>query len=340
MDGRLFFTTIFDEEWETRELKSRMKHITVSLQSVLHTDYQSAISLLLNINKQAIEDSADLVLQYMFLPDFVETYGMDDFETSVMALREMTCFTSSEFAVRPFLIKYPKRMVEVLKEWAVDSDCNIRRCASEGCRPRLPWAMALPQFKEDPLPIIPILETLKDDNSLFVRKSVANNLNDIAKDNPDLVKTIANKWIGQSKNRDWIVKHGCRTLLKQGDSDIMKLFGFGDIESIEITQSTVITPTVKIGDALTFECKLKNCSSEPVLIRLEYAIYYLLGNGKQSRKVFKISERTFAGNSVEILSRNQSFKIITTRRFYEGEHAVAFIVNGVEQEKISFILSK
>src|SRR5690606_35514298 len=103
---------------------------------------------------------------------------------------------------------------------------GVRRLASEGCRPRLPWGMALSHLKEDPLPIIPILENLKNDPSRFVRLSVANNMNDIVKDNPQTVIELAKKWYGTSKEVDWVIKHGCRTLLKQGNPDVMALFGF------------------------------------------------------------------------------------------------------------------
>lgn len=154
------------------------------------------------------------------------------------------------------------------------------------------WAMALPNLKENPAPIIPILENLKNDPSRFVRLSVANNLNDIAKDNPETVIDLVKKWRGESKEVDWIIKHGCRTLLKQGNPEMMELFGFDSvIENISIDNFQIPTPKVKVGDSLEFSFKLLNHNDKKVRIRLEYAIYYQKANGTLTKKVHKISEK-------------------------------------------------
>ncbi|MCL4124183.1 UNVERIFIED_CONTAM: hypothetical protein GTU68_010346 [Idotea baltica] len=276
--------------------------------------------------------------EFMFYADFVEVYGLNSYETSVEAMEEITQFASCEFAVRQFIIKYPQKMLTQLLQWSKHKNEHIRRLASEGSRPRLPWAIALPDFKNNPKPILPILENLKNDESLYVRRSVANNLNDIAKDNPDVVINIAHKWHGNNEETNWLVKHACRTLLKQGNTQLMLLFGFGSVEDIAVEEFKIITPSVKIGDVLSFSFQLKNNAKTPLKIRLEYAIYYLKANGLLSKKVFKISEKQYSQNSTSLITKKQSFKVISTRKFYEGMHQVSVIVNGKEFEKLDFQL--
>jgi 3-methyladenine DNA glycosylase AlkC len=271
-----------------------------------------------------------MALEYMFLPDYVEQYGRNDFTISVNAMEAITQYTSCEFAVRPYLIQYPIQMMEQMQRWSFHPHHAVRRFASEGCRPRLPWAMGLPALKKNPSPILPILEELKNDAADFVRRSVANNLNDNAKDPPDLVIKLARKWMGKTAETDWVVKHGCRTLLKQGRMEVMQLFGYGNTEYIAINNLEITTPKVAIGQYLHFDFELHNTNSEVTKIRLEYAIYYQKANGTLSKKVYKISEKTYDAHSITPVQRKQSFKLITTRKFHTGQHALAITVNGKE----------
>jgi 3-methyladenine DNA glycosylase AlkC len=223
--------------------------------------------------------------------------------------------------------------------WSKHKHWAVRRLSSEGCRPRLPWHVALPNLKENPTPIIPILENLKNDTSEIVRKSVANNLNDIAKDSPETVINLAKKWQGESKNTDWVIKHGCRTLLKQGNAEVMKIFGFDTtIKNISIQNFQILTPKVKIGKSLEFDFELLNNNKKKAKIRLEYGIYYQKANGTLSKKVYKISEKEYAGNSITQITRKQSFRVITTRVFHLGLHQISIIINGNELEKYDFEL--
>lgn len=335
-----FLNKIYDEEWENKELKQRMRHISTVLKDFLPPDFKNAIDVIIELIDYLKENQLGLSFEYMFLPDFVEQYGLNNYQTSVIALEKITQFTSCEFAVRPFIIKYPKEMMKQMLEWSQHQHHGVRRFSSEGCRPRLPWAMALPELKSNPSSIIPILENLKNDTSEFVRKSVANNLNDIAKDNPDIVINLVKKWQGESKNTDWIIKHGCRTLLKQGNSEVMELFGFGSVEKININKFKILAPKVRIGTFLEFTFELENTSSLASKIRLEYGLYYQKANGTLSKKVFKISEKEYPKNSTTIINRKQSFKIITTRKFHLGKHQLSIIVNGKEFDKIDFELVK
>ena len=259
-DAHGFVSQIMDDEWEGRELKQRWIHITSILKKFLPTDYKEAIAKILELldhvkstrpDFSVIDDTKfGLMLEYgVILNNYVEQYGLDDYETSVKAIEKITQFTSCEFVTHPFIIKYPDKMMKQMLVWSKHEHWGVRRLASEGCRPRLPWAMALPNLKKDPTPIIPILENLKNDPARFVRLSVANNLNDIAKDNPEIVIDLAKKWKGESKEVDWIIKHGCRTLLKQGIPEVMELFGFDSIRNnISVEDFQISSPNVKLGD--------------------------------------------------------------------------------------------
>ena len=163
----------------------------------------------------------------MIFPDFVEVYGLDDWEASIPALEEFTQQTSAEFAIRPFIVRYPERTMAQMLEWAGHAHEGVRRLSSEGCRPRLPWAIALSALKADPSPILPILDRLKGDPSESVRRSVANNLNDISKDNPDVVIGVLRRW--QADDTDEmhrLTSHALRTLLKAGNLDALALLGY------------------------------------------------------------------------------------------------------------------
>jgi 3-methyladenine DNA glycosylase AlkC len=339
LDTNAFLKRVYIESWESKELKERMRHISTILKDFLPESYDKAIGTIVELVERLKTSKTAMSFVYMFLPDYIEQYGLDNFNTSIKAMEAVTQFTSCEFAVRPFLIKYPNEMMRQMHFWSTHENHTVRRFASEGCRPRLPWAMALPDLKKDPTPILPILENLKSDPSEFVRKSVANNLNDISKDNPELVIRLAKKWKGNSKETDWITKHACRTLLKQGNSEIMALFGYGSSEHIEIKQFKLITPQVKIGGDLEFSFHLQNTMNKKVKIRLEYAVYYQKANGTLSKIVYMLSEKEYAKKSTTPITRKQSFKLISTRRFHSGLHQVALIINGKEMEAHDFILT-
>lgn len=261
-DAHGFVSQIMDDEWEGRELKQRWIHITSILKKFLPADYKEAIAKILELldhvkstrpDFSVIDDTKfGLMLEYgVILNNYVEQYGLDDYETSVKAIEKITQFTSCEFVTHPFIIKYPDEMMKQMLVWSKHEHWGVRRLSSEGCRPRLPWAMALPNLKKDPTPIIPILENLKNDPARFVRLSVANNLNDIAKDNPEIVIDLAKKWKGESKEVDWIIKHGCRTLLKQGIPEVMELFGFDSIRNnISMEDFQISSLKVKGGNSL------------------------------------------------------------------------------------------
>lgn len=322
---------VFDRAWEQRELKQRMRHISSAMHEYLPQDYAAALTIL----KQAAPQFSGF--EAMFFPDFVEVYGLDAWDLSLPALAHFTEYSSSEFAVRPFILQDQKRMMRQMNRWATSKNEHVRRLASEGSRPRLPWAMALPEFKKDPGPTLPILETLKADPSEYVRRSVANHLNDISKDHPGLVLEIAQKWIKGTAETQWVVKHACRTLLKQGKPEALALFGYHAPVEIRVPHFQITPACLAVGEELQFEFELVSQAAELGLIRVEYAIDFVRQRGAASRKVFKISEGNSSQNS-KSYSRRHSFKPITTRKYYPGLHQLTLIVNGQEMIRGQFEL--
>ena len=336
-----FATSIMDETWDSLELKARWRHITLNLGKFLPSDYEQAIGIINQaITSQVYGSWAGSDGFCMFYPDFIEIYGQSEehWDISMAALALYTPYATSEFAVRPFIINHEERMMEQMYTWAKSENEHLRRLASEGCRPALPWAQALPKFKQDPAPILPILEQLKADPSAYVRKSVANNLNDISKTHPDLVAKIAKEWYGKTEDTDWIVKHACRTLLKKGNRDVLAIFGFNDADAVTSSGFAIDAQPVAIGGAINFSFFI--AAKETTKVRLEYAIDFVKANDKLSRKIFQISESTLKAVENKAYTKNHSFADLSTRKHYPGTHSVTLIVNGIEQGTLEFELTK
>lgn len=332
-----FIERIYQEGFEEKELKERMKHTTAVLHEFMPASYTQAIPLIEKTINSLRKAGYREALEFIFFPDYLATYGLEDYETSVRALEFVTQFITCEFAVRPFILKYGDKMLQQMHTWTLHESEKVRRLASEGSRPRLPWAMAIPFLKKDPTPILPILENLKQDPSETVRRSVANSLNDIAKDNPAVVIAIAARWKGISKETDAIIKHGSRTLLKQGSKEMLQHYGL-DSKHVAFSDFKILTPKVKTGDSLEFSFTIRNKDAQAQTIRLEYGVHYLKQNGTLSKKVFKISEKTYAPDEQVKILRKQSFRLITTRVFYPGKHQLSIIINGAEYPAKAFEL--
>jgi len=338
-DKGKFIKNIFTPSFESKELKERMKHTSAVLHGFLPQDYHQTIELIKETVAQLrIQGIGEDGLAYMFIPDYIETYGINDFDKSVEALEFVTQFVSCEFAVRPFILKYGNEMIVKMQKWSLHESHKVRRLSSEGSRPRLPWAMGIPFLKQDPTSILPILENLKKDPSEYVRRSVANSLNDIAKDHAEVVLNIAQNWAGLGSETDAIIKHGSRTLLKQGHAAILKHYGLDD-KGILLTDFKIVTPEIKIGESLGFSFSIKNENPTAQKVRLEYAIYYKKQNGQHTKKVYKISERIYLPGEAVSIIRRQKFILITTRKFHLGDHQVSMIINGAEKEISSFELT-
>ncbi len=328
-----FQKSIIDKSWNSKELKQRIRHISDTINKFLPYPYRKQIGIVMKV-APAFRGLGALVF-----PDFVEVNGLNDIETSLDALEILTQFSTAEFAIRPFVSKEQELVLKRVKLWAKNKNEHVRRLATEGIRPRLPWATPLPQFKKDPNKVIQILELLKNDSSEYVRRSVANNLNDITKDHPQLVLETAKRWIGKAEETDKLLKHACRTLLKQGHDEVLGIFGFSKNVNATIEKLKIENPKLKIGDSLSFSLEVKNQSKKSQLLRIEYLIYFMKSNGKHSKKVFQLSSKHFDPGTITF-QRNHRFKDFTTRKHYPGEHFIAISVNGVEKSKAKILLSK
>ena len=325
-----FINSIFEISWQNLELKQRMRHIAITLNKYLPLSYKKQLEILKEVKKDFTG------LEAMIFQDFVEVFGLDDFDESMKALEVFTQDASSEFAIRQFILKYEEQTMNQMKIWAKSKNEHLRRLSSEGCRPRLPWAISLPKFKRNPTKALEIIELLKNDKSLYVRKSVANNLNDISKDNPQLVIKFVKENLGSTKELDWICKHASRTLLKKGDKQILELFNFDKSHHINLIDFCY-DKSVNVDENLSFSFEI---NSDEIIgnIRLEYVIYYLKSNNIHNKKVFMISQNEIKSSSKKF-TKKQSFKNMTTRKHYLGKHFIAILINGEEILKKEFYLN-
>lgn len=305
------------------ELKERIKQISQALKKGLPQVYPYALKFIVKASTLLPAG-----FEQMPLPTFVELYGEFHPEESLKALEDLTQGSTGEFAIRPFLKNDPKGTLKKMLLWSANSNEHIRRLSSEGCRPRLPWGGNFSYAIEQPKAILPILVNLRNDDSLYVRKSVANNLNDISKDHPQLVLDIAKKWLSENEsNTNWIVKRALRTLLKNAHPEALQLFGFADPKSIQLADLVIKKEEVKIGDAIHFSFNLKNDSEKAKKLRVEYLIDYRNKIGS-SQKVFQVSEFSLEGSSKKSFSPKQSVADMTTRKHFPGEHQLSIRVNG------------
>lgn len=330
---KAFVDELYTPEWKNFELKERMRKITNSIHSNLPFAYTEQLECVMQV---APKFSG---IQGFVFPDFVQVYGLADFNISIKALEFLTEFSTSEFAVRPFIEKYLKETVKQLLIWSKSNNHHVRRLSSEGSRPKLPWAHPLRGFIKDPTPVLPILENLKNDESLYVRKSVANHLNDISKNHPELVLSVCKNWYGKTKNTDWIVKQALRTLLKKGNKEALAIFGTSNADKIEVEALQLSKNKLKIGDGFTFTFELKNTDKIEQILRLEYIIHFMKSNGSTSPKIFKITETILSAQAKKQWVKKHQFANLTTRKHYTGKHQLAIVVNGDVKQLVDFELA-
>ncbi|WP_434053949.1 MAG: DNA alkylation repair protein [Roseibium sp.] len=258
----------------------------------------------------------------------VTDFGLEDFDKSFALLKEMTKRATAEFEVRPFLDRDQDRALAIMTPWVKDDSVHVRRLVSEGTRPRLPWGMRLKQLVEDPTPALPLLEALKDDPEEYVRRSVANHLNDIAKDHPDLVAAIATRWLkGADMNRQKLVRHACRSLIKQGHAGTLTAFGLNPPKII-VDGPNIKTPRVAYGDAVSFDAELRSSGKRTQELVIDYLVHFKKANGALAPKVFKWTKVKLAPGETVFMSRDHAIRPITTRVYYGGTQAVGLRING------------
>ncbi len=333
----------FDEKEFIKKINSRLddlsfgdrnKLIRDALIKCLPDDFETVVKILIDSLGDRLEyNSIEGYEGFIIMPQtyVIERLGINDFDLSMKALYEMTMRFTSEGAIRRFIEKYPEKSLKLLMEWAHDKNAHVRRLVSEGTRPRLPLESPIRMFVKDPSPIIPLLDELKDDVELYVRRSVANNLNDISKDNPRIVVDTLKKWKKKAtKEREWIIRHSLRTLFKRGNKDALELMGYlkpnvSYIE-LELKQSSV-----KVGESLSFSVSFKSNSKQKLMV--DYAIHYMKANGRNKEKVFKLRNLNTNVDDVINLNKKHSFREMTTRKHHKGKHFVEVLINGYAFQK-------
>lgn len=321
---------------EQRELMDRMRQAAIAADATLSGTYREKVAALRKITPTVKRGFVTLSFC-----DFVARYGLDDFEHSMEALKFFTPFGSAEFAVRPFIARNPARALAIMLTWAQDKDEHVRRLASEGSRPRLPWGARLTAIVAKPDLTAPILEILKADPALYVRKSVANHLNDVAKDHPEWVLDRVESWKNGDAGTTWIIRHALRTLIKKGHPRALAFLGADTkaAASVQVRRFTVSPAKIKLGESieLTAELSAKGKKSLPLVI--DYVVHYSRAGEKTSAKVFKWTTSTLVPGTPLVLKKRQIIRDFTTRKHHAGKHRVELQVNGTRLAEAEFKLT-
>lgn len=329
-DGKGFATTI-SSQLPALSFGGRNALIRDTLRAYLPQEFPEAVRILLDALGPEIEHCEVTGFDgFIVMPqnDFVAAYGLSHLDLSLRALYELTKRFTAEGAIRTFLQAYPEQTLARLTEWATDPNCHIRRLVSEGTRPRLPLAPRLSAFVTDPRPVLNLLERLKADPVLMVRRSVANNLNDIAKDHPDLVVETLARWKrAADPGTPWIIGHAARTLLKQGHAGALALLGYA-ATSISVASFQLKQTKVHMGEDLVFAIDIQSTAGEPQSLMIDYVVHHMKANGKLAPKVFKLAKKRLRPHETLSLSKRHAFRPLSTRVYYGGRHALELQING------------
>lgn len=320
-------------------LKARVLLITKHLKDELPTDYSESLKILLNIMK-----TKDLKgFELWPFSEFISQFGLDHFDESMEAMYVLTKGFTAEFAIRPFLLKDHKKVLKYFVKWSSDKDVHVRRWISEGSRPLLPWGQRIPLFIMDPTHTLLLLDKLRFDEELYVRKSVANHLNDISKNHPQVVIEILRMWkrdvpTAHTSKIEWISRHALRSLIKQGLEGALKLMGAVKAE-IELNDLRLNKKRFKINDLILFDFEIFFTSKKVQKLIVDYSIDFMKANGKKSKKVFKLKTLQINPGEILHLTKSHSLKPITTNKYYSGTHYLKIQVNGEILSEIKFSLA-
>ena len=329
------------------ELKERVAHLISAINEGLPDDFTDALPVVLAAgNAFPAGDPTDSLNGFAAWPliDWVAVYGLDHFDESMAALRRLTPLFSAEFAVRPFINADPVRALAIMNGWLGDGDEHVRRLVSEGSRALLPWGVQLPVFRRDPAPVLVLLEQLKNDPSEYVRRSVANNLNDISKDHPKdhpkVVVAIARKWwkSGSSERRG-LVRHGLRTLVKKGDAGALRVLGFTTDPKVAV-ELVLSAETLAIGGSLNLNLTLQSTGGKTQKLVVDYVVHHQRARGKVTTKVFKWRNLDLSAGETVSLVKKHSFVPRSVRRLYPGTHRIEVLVGGRVMAGKSFELTE
>ncbi|MDP3821856.1 MAG: DNA alkylation repair protein [Burkholderiales bacterium] len=320
------------------EFKARARHVSAALESTLPEDFDQAAALLeatlappgaQNDPRWAQVGNGSLAGWAVWpMGEYVSRRGLQSPHRGLATLHALTQRFTAEWPIRAFIEQHPELTFATLALWARDPSEHVRRLVSEGSRPRLPWGLQLKGLIKDPAPTLPLLLALQDDASDYVRRSVANHLNDIAKDHPALVA----EWLEEhltdaSPERRALLKHATRTLVKKGDPRVLKAWGLG--KPLRGSATLAITPKrVSVGDSLELSMTLASSAARAQKLVIDYAVHHVKANGSTSDKVFKGWVLELAANEERTLRKSHSMRLITTRVYHAGHHAVDLRING------------
>jgi 3-methyladenine DNA glycosylase AlkC len=318
--------------YDELELTPRARHISNALAQTLPPDRDRAIRIIIDsLGPKIVSTELTGMESFRYLPFvfFVADEGLDCFETSMRAQYELTKRFTAEFSIRAFLEQDLDRTLARLAEWARDPNVHVRRLVSEGTRLRLPWALRLRGFQENPSPVLELLEVLRDDPEDYVRRSVANNLNDISKDHPDRAVAVAERWwVDASKDRRRLVCHALRGLIKAGNAGALAVLGYGADSPITIRAVTSTPGVVEVGEKIRIEVDLENPSEEEAGALVDLRVHFVKANGATRPKVFKGAELTLDAGGVGKVCKSVSLAQHSTRKHYPGAHRVEVMLNG------------
>lgn len=330
-------------------LYERLDQITQALGQTLPKDFPRAAQILRESLGSELDHVADdpVAKQYdshqgfivVALGNYIRLYGQEHFDESLLALYEMTKRFSSEGPIRHWIIQQPQQTLKLFDQWALDPNVHVRRLVSESLRPRLPWTPKIPAFIQDPKPVLKYLALLIDDPHTYVRRSVANNLNDIAKDHPQVVTEFLADFVDPSKpKRTWLIKHALRTLIKNGDSEALKLIGVSHRYQARIESFSISTSELRLGESLNIQVEIQSEASYDQEMVIDFIIHHLKANGSHAPKVFKWTQKTLAAKGRLKLNKKHPIRKISTRKYYSGEHIIQLQLNGQALDELYFNL--
>jgi len=338
------FLDVVLPEIPTQTYSERKENITNGLIRYLPKDYKKSIDILLKVTPPPYIGDADSDMVGRFyiatFTSYVSQKGLDSYDISVNALYEMTKSFTAEWDIRPFLLQYPDRTLTLMKKWAKDKNIHVRRLVSEGSRPNLPWGKKLKFVDEDPKhTTLPLLSLLQDDDSEYVRRSVANHLNDLSKNNGDIVVNLLTQWRAKKStpDKERMINHALRTLVKQGHQGALSLIGFKADFDLDIELNSIIKE-VNWNGKFEFKYLLKNKKKVDQKLLIDFIIGFQKKDGKISNKVFKLKKTNLAANGEIEIAKGHSFKPIITRVYYPGKHLLYLQVNGKIVAEQTFML--
>ncbi|MDN5719889.1 MAG: DNA alkylation repair protein [Corynebacterium sp.] len=323
------------------ELKARSAQIAAALAATLPAsgddkdnaqDAEGAADVVRRVLRAGGQDGTATALpEWAGMPvnDYVAVAMADRPDVALPLLADLTSHHTAEFAIRPFILNHYETTMAHLRTWVDSPDEHVRRLVSEGTRPRLPWAGRLPRFIADPSDALELLEGLVNDGSLYVRRSVANHLNDIAKDHPELALETARRWAEASTQGDFVVRHSLRTLIKRGDPRALAILGFDPDAPVELLELSCSPSTIAIGEATTLSFTLRaDAATAPTRAAVDYVVHYQGARGPKAGKVFKLTVRDLPPGQAVQFSRRHAFAHVSIRTIHPGPHRIEVQVNG------------